>query len=78
MYKTQLNIILFYNIIHGDISPGNILYSQGKIHFIDFGYSEYAEDKLGSKPVSANPQRINSEHLQLFSIFGRPIPKEYE
>ena len=76
--KEQLNIIHLYNIIHGDISPRNILYSQGKVYFIDFGYSEYTEDKLGSNPVSANPERIKSEHEQLCGIFGQPNPKEYE
>ncbi|CAG86581.2 DEHA2D00352p [Debaryomyces hansenii CBS767] len=76
--KEQLNIIHLYNIIHGDISPRNILYSQGKVYFIDFGYSEYTEDKLGSNPVSANPERIKSEHQQLCGIFGQPTPNEYE
>ncbi|CUM48647.1 unnamed protein product [Debaryomyces tyrocola] len=48
------------------------------IYFIDFGYSEYKEDKLGSNPVTANQERIKSEHIQLCSIFGQSTPKEYE
>jgi len=72
-----LDIIHLYNIIHGNISPRNILYSHGKVYFIDFGYSEYTEDKLGSNPVSANPGRIKSEHRQLCSIFDTPTPKEH-
>lgn len=55
--KKQLDIIHYCNIIQGDINPRNILYSDGKINFIDFGYSKHTDNKLGSNPVSANPKR---------------------
>lgn len=42
------------------------------------GYSEYTEHKLGSNPVSANRERIKSEHRQFCSIFCQSTPKEYE
>jgi tRNA A-37 threonylcarbamoyl transferase component Bud32 len=43
--KERYTIIHFYKVIYGDISPRNILYSHGKVYFIDFGYSEYTEDR---------------------------------
>ena len=76
--KEQLDIVHYFDIIHGDINQRNILYSNGKVYFIDFGYSEYSDDRLGSNPGSANPERCRSEYRQLCRIFGQSIPKEYE
>lgn len=49
--EQQLEIIYNVGIIHGDICERNILYSEGKIYFIDFGYSDYFHDKKGSRPT---------------------------
>jgi TP53 regulating kinase-like protein len=37
-------------IIHGDITPMNLIYSEGRIFFIDFGLSFY-DDRIESKGV---------------------------
>lgn len=76
--REQLDIIHYSSIIHGDINQRNILFSHGKVCFIDFGYSEHGKDGIGSHPVSANPERTNSEHGDLCEVFGQPVSEEYE
>ena len=76
--EEQLETIHSFGIIHGDICERNILYSEGKIYFIDFGYSGYFHDKKGSRPVSANSERRKSEHRELCRVFNQLIPEKYE
>jgi len=79
--EEQLKIIHCNQIIHGDISLRNILFCEGKVYFIDFGYSNYDdyEDRKGkrSRPVSANEGAKKSEHRELCEVFGQPIPEKY-
>lgn len=41
--KAEQQLLIIHNnlIIHGDINLRNILYCEGKVYFIDFGYSNY-------------------------------------
>ena len=76
--KEQLEIIHGNQIIHGDINLRNILYCDGKVYFIDFGYSNYDDnDEKRSRPVTANEETTKSEHRELCDIFRQPIPEKY-
>ena len=79
--EEQLEIIHYNQIIHGDISLRNILFCEGKVYFIDFGYSNYDDYHDGkgkrSRPVSANEEAKKSEHRELCELFGQPIPEKY-
>ena len=76
--EEQLEIIHYNGIIHGDINLRNILYYNGKVYFIDFGYSNYDDNKGNrSRPVSANEETKKSEHRELCEIFEQPIPEKY-
>ncbi|CUM48546.1 unnamed protein product [Debaryomyces tyrocola] len=76
--EEQLEIIHSNQIIHGDINLRNILYCDGKVYFIDFGYSNYDDnDEKRSRPVSANEATRKSEHRELCEVFGQPIPEKY-
>lgn len=76
--KVQLEIIQKSRIIHGDICEWNTLYSQDKVYFIDFGYSDYNIVEKGSRPVTADPKSMNNEHRKLCRVFNQEIPKQYE
>lgn len=76
--EQQLEIIYNVGIIHGDICERNILYSQGNVYFIDFGYSDYNIVEKGSRPVTADPKSMNNEHRKLCRVFNQEIPKQYE
>ena len=56
----------------------NILYCGEKVYFIDFGYSNYDDNKeKRSRPVSANEETKKSEHRELCEVFRQPIPEKY-
>ena len=76
--EEQLKIIHSCRILHGDICERNILYSQGNVYFIDFGYSDYNIVEKGSRPVTADPKSMNNEHRKLCRVFNQEIPKQYE
>ncbi len=40
-------------IVHGDVTPMNMIYSDGKIYFIDFGLS-FVEDRIEPKGVDVH------------------------
>lgn len=45
----------------------NLHFSKVKVYFVDFDYSDYyPRDERGSIPVSANPERRNNEHRELY------------
>lgn len=76
--EEQLEIIHCNQIIHGDINLRNILYCDGKVYFIDFGYSNYDDnDEKRPRPVTANEETTKSEHRELCKVFGQPIPEKY-
>ncbi|CUM50130.1 unnamed protein product [Debaryomyces tyrocola] len=76
--EEQLKIIHSCRILHGDICERNILYSQGKVYFIDFGYSDYNIVEKGSRPVTADQRSTNNEHRKLCRVFNQEIPQQYE
>ena len=76
--QEQLEIIHSNQIIHGDINLRNILCCDGKVYFIDFGYSNYDDnDEKRSRPVTANEETTKSEHRELCEVFRQPIPEKY-
>ena len=76
--EEQLEIIHCNQIIHGDINLRNILFCNGKVYFIDFGYSNYDDnDETRSRPVTANEETTKSEHRELCEVFRQPIPEKY-
>ena len=63
-------------IIHGDICEQNILYSQGKVYFIDFGYSDYnhRDERVAGQLI----QREGIVNTENYVVFNQGIPKKYE
>lgn len=67
----QLKIIHDNEIFLGEIRLQNILYCEGKVYFIDFGYLNYATVRLRDSD-------IRSQHVDLCYLFGQPIPEKYK
>jgi TP53 regulating kinase and related kinases len=56
------------NIVHGDLTTSNLLFSEGKIFFIDFGLSFFStrvEDK--AVDIHLFKQALEAKHFQKFS-----------
>ena len=49
--KQKLQLLHYFQIVHLDIKPPNIMYSRAlnSLVFIDFGFSKVIKDKLGFK-----------------------------
>lgn len=79
MNITSISSLLLRNcnlIIHGDINLKNILPCDGKVYFVDFGYSNYDEnDKKLSRPVTSDKETTNNGYREFCKAFGQYIPK---
>jgi TP53 regulating kinase-like protein len=62
------------NIIHGDITTSNMIYQEGKIHFIDFGLGEI-NSEIEAKGVDLHVlmEAIESAHSRFSSSFNYVI-----
>ena len=54
-------------IIHGDLTTSNMIFSEGKVYFIDFGLSFFSE-KVEDKAVDIHllKQALESKHYKVF------------
>lgn len=67
------------SIIHGDITTGNIIVKNEKIHLIDFGLSQTTE-KIEDKAVDIHllKQAINSKHPNISEKFIKTFQETYQ
>ncbi len=68
-----------FGIVHGDLTTSNIILSNGKIYFIDFGLGQYSR-KIEDKAVDLMVFRecLRSTHTEIFDLAWKSFLKGYE
>lgn len=78
--KIAENLSLMHdsNIIHGDLTTSNMILSNEKIYFIDFGLS-FESSKIEDKAVDIHlfKQALNSKHYKVADVAYRYFLKGY-
>src|SRR3989344_1152539 len=66
-------------IIHGDLTTSNMIYSAGKLYFIDFGLG-YENARVEDKAVDLHliKQALEAKHFLHFDKFFKAVLKGYE
>lgn len=75
----QIGILHSSNIVHGDLTTSNMILSEGKIYFIDFGLGEFsqrAEDF--ATDLSVLKEAIKSTHFRRLELLWNSIMKGYK
>jgi len=67
------------DIIHGDLTTSNMIYSNGKVFFVDFGLG-FANGRIEDKAVDLHliKQALEAKHFKHFDKFFKVILKGYE
>jgi len=76
----KIAILHNHNIIHGDLTTSNFIYSDdNKIYFIDFGLA-FESDKVEDKAVDIHllKQALESKHYQIWEECYKEALKAYE
>ncbi|MEM4703063.1 MAG: KEOPS complex kinase/ATPase Bud32 [Candidatus Pacearchaeota archaeon] len=67
------------NIIHGDLTTSNMIYSQGRVYFIDFGlgfHSARVEDK--AVDLHLLKEALKSKHFKSWQDYFEEVIKNYK
>ena len=67
------------NIIHGDLTTSNMIYSKHKVVFIDFGLG-FESSRIEDKAVDLHliKQALEAKHFKYFDSFFKAIKTGYE
>jgi len=67
------------NIIHGDLTTSNMIYSKNKVYFIDFGLG-YESNKTEDKATDLHliKQALEAKHFKFFESLFKSILKGYK
>lgn len=78
----ELDKIHQKNIIHFDIKPGNLLYSEQdkKLTIIDFGFSRLITDNYSRRPPGGTTHFMSPflQYSSIFTQFRKPMPKKID
>lgn len=79
MIAENISLMHEADIIHGDLTTSNMIYSQGKIFFIDFGLS-FHSNKLEDKAVDLHliEQALSAKHHKIADICFQIILQNYK
>lgn len=75
----KIGILHKNNIIHGDLTTSNMIYSRNKIYFIDFGLSFFSS-KIEDKAVDLHlcRQALQSKHSRIWENCFKKVLQGYE
>lgn len=67
------------NVIHGDLTTSNMIYSKNKLYFIDFGLG-YESSKIEDKAVDLHliKEALEAKHFKKSNEFFKAILKGYK
>ncbi len=75
----QIGILHSAGIIHGDLTTSNMILSEGKIYFFDFGLGEFSQRiEDFATDISVLKEAIKSTHFRRLDILWRSIEKGYK
>lgn len=75
----QIAIMHSGGIVHGDLTTSNMILSEGKIYFIDFGLGEVSQRiEDFATDLSVLKEAIKSTHFRRLDILWKSIEKGYK
>lgn len=75
----QIALLHDNNVIHGDLTTSNMIYSESKVYFIDFGLS-FESSKIEDKAVDLHliKHALEAKHFKHYNIFFDAILEGYK
>lgn len=76
---TQIGIMHSSGIIHGDLTTSNMIFSEERIYFIDFGLGEFSQRiEDFATDLSVLKEAIKSTHFKSMDLLWSNIEKGYK
>lgn len=79
MIGAQIGILHNGSIVHGDLTTSNMILSEGKIYFIDFGLGEFSQRTEDfATDLSVLKEAIKSTHFRMLGLLWNSVVKGYK